>query len=106
MKYPLETHRTGGFYPPSGCCGFCGSPTNGNFVAISMNAMQLMAGSNTSVPAEVETSLSLIDHGVTKAGVKLEVFRNTNDAFFCSIKCLKAFFNMVVDDFENGSTNT
>ena len=101
MKYPLKIHKTGGFFPASGKCGHCGNSNNGKFVTISFGAQELIAP-KTLVPAKVETTFSLIDHGVTESGKHLTVFKNVNDAFFCSTDCLRQFLNQVVTDFERG----
>lgn len=50
------------------------------------------------------TFLKLWDHGVTKNGHSLEICSNEGfsqfEFYFCSTKCLRAFFNKLVDDFE------
>ena len=103
FKYPLKTHKTGGFYPESGGCGYCGKSNSENkFIVITMSAMEQFGSSNVYTPADVETSFQLIDHGVTKTGKGITVFKNTSDVFFCSTNCLRDFFNTIVDDFELG----
>ncbi|WLQ15658.1 hypothetical protein O5O45_06985 [Hahella aquimaris] len=102
FTYPLPTHKTGGFYPPTGKCGYCGNSNEGNFVVISQSAMEKIPGTNSYAPADVITSFSLLDHGVTKTGQGITIFENTNDAFFCSTECLRNFLNAIVDDFEAG----
>ena len=100
MKYPLKNHKTGGFYPASGKCGYCDESTNGRFVVISFSAMTEFAPGRLA-PAEVQTSFGLFDHGVTKSGAPLNIFENTKDAFLCSTACLRSFLNQLVTDFEN-----
>jgi hypothetical protein len=68
-----------------------------------MNAMEEYAPDSWT-PADVRTSLRLIDHDVTQGGVPITVFENLHDAFFCSTQCLRDFFNQVITDFENGTT--
>ena len=101
MKYPLQLHRTGGFFPASGACGFCGKSNNGHFVCISFSAMEEIKP-GTLAPANVEMTFGFADHGVTKTGIPLTIFKNVNDAFFCSTECLRKFFNQLVTDFEQG----
>ena len=100
-KYPLKTHKTGGFFPASGKCGYCGKPNEGKFVAICYSAMKEISP-KTFAPINVKTSFSLKDHGVTQSGRSLTIFQDGNDAYFCSISCLRQFFIQIVNDFENG----
>lgn len=102
FKYPLPNHEKGGFYPPSGNCGYCGKSNDGKFVIITMSSMEQIPGTTSFAPSDSETSFELLDHGVTQSGKGLVVFKNTSDAYFCSIKCLRNFFNRIVDDFEAG----
>ena len=67
-----------------------------------MSAKEQIGDTTSYCPADVKTSFELIDHGITKTGKGITVFENTNDAFFCSTKCLRNFFNTLVDDFEKG----
>jgi len=102
MKYPLQTHKTGRFFPASGTCGNCGKLADGKFICFSINAMERIGNTDSFAPADVITSVSLLDHGVTESGNPLTLFDDINDAFFCSTACLRAFFDRVITDFESG----
>ncbi|SMC29104.1 hypothetical protein SAMN02745857_03606 [Andreprevotia lacus DSM 23236] len=101
LHYPLPSHRNGRFYPAKGC-GWCGCGLDGRFVTLNFTA-RASAGGAASVAAEVQTSWSLLDHGVTASGRPLIIFQDVEDAYFCSPACLRAFFNQVVTDFEQAS---
>ncbi len=102
MKYPLKTHKTGGYFPAHGNCGTCGNPTNGSFVCLSISASERIGDTDSSGPANVKISVHLLNHRVTEPGSGLTLFDGINDSYFCSAVCMRAFFNQVVTDFENG----
>ncbi|MES2041461.1 MAG: hypothetical protein V4495_26895 [Pseudomonadota bacterium] len=102
MKYPLKTHKTGMFFPASGCCGQCGKSNNGKFACLTFSAMERIGNTDSFGPADVIKSVHLCDHGVNASGKGFTLFENIDDAYFCSTACLRAFFDQVITDFDNG----
>lgn len=104
MKYPIIKGKRLGFRK-GGNCTYCRKKNNGKFITLNGGAM-IRNGKYASVfmREDVLTFLTLYDHGVTISGHHLKICDNEGlgqfEFYFCSIKCLRAFLNQLVDDFE------
>lgn len=104
MKYPIIKGKRLGFRK-GGNCTYCRKKNNGKFVTLNGGTLK-RDGNSTSIMIQddILAFLTLCDHGVTKSGHHLEICDNEGfgqfEFYFCSIKCLRFFFNQLVDDFE------
>lgn len=99
MDFPLTETKDLGIYSEDGSCAVCGSKMGTEFLALSQSAMERMENTNSYFPAEVKKSLYLIDHRSNSEN-GLHITEGISDIYFCSTKCLRSFFNTVVDEFE------
>jgi len=106
MKFPLENESDNESFPVDGSCAFCKGQNPEGFIVFSFSAMERLGNTNSFAPADVKKSVYLIDHGVVENG-GVQISEGITDFIFCSTKCLRLFFNSVVDEFEQaGSTST
>lgn len=104
MEYPLIKGKQL-LFRDSGDCAHCRKKNNGKFVTLNGGIM-IRNGDYAVVfmRDDVLTFLTLCDHGITKNGHHLDICDNEGfgqfEFYFCSIKCLRAFLNKLVDDFE------
>jgi len=107
MKFPLIKNNKPYWKPAikNGKCILCGEkPKHGVFIALMGGTLE---GNKNSASISSNLigflSLNLHDHNSDKLGY-LNIADNTSNGqfefYFCSSKCLRKFFNKIVDEFE------
>jgi hypothetical protein len=106
--YPLLKGKQSHFpiKDATGGCSFCKGASENGFVGFSAGALQAGPTPGTFFPLSNGIAwFDLFDHGVTKHGRPLHVVTECSagqfEFYFCSTKCMRSFFNKLVDDFEN-----